>query len=483
MTDAPNGSPESLRRSVVKLFTVIKKPNYYQPWDLGYQKNSGGSACVVSGGRILTNAHVVRHQVYVQALKPGDAKKYTAKVEYVDHDSETALLSVEDPSFFEGTVPVRFGGLPPRHAEVSVHGFPVGGNELCVTKGVVSRIEVLRYTHSQRHLLALQTDAAINPGNSGGPVFAGGEFVGIAFQSHGGGDIERSGHVVPVPVIRRFLEDIEDGAVSGVPDLGIYWQKIESEGLREYVGLGSGQTGVMVTRVVHGSSADGVLREGDVLTGLDDTPVACDGSVPLREQDRVHFSYLVSRRQVGDELGVRVVREGQSLALSVRLAPSAALVRRPRHDRRPTYYIFAGLVFMPLTYDFLSVWDWKDVNPRFRHYYNEGLPSPRRKEIVIVNQVLAHDINVGYHQVRAAVVDRINGVDITEMADVPGALRAPPGKYHIIEIDYHGAPGEASDYHSAFGTRIVLDAALARRAHEEILTKYGIPSDRFGIDG
>src|ERR1043165_2707139 len=135
-------STESLRHAVVKLFTVVKEPNYYRPWELPYQHPPGGSACIVEGNRILTNAHVVAHQLYVQALKPGDSKKHTARVLHVDHDRETALLTVDDAAFFEGTVAVRFGELPPRNAEVTVYGFPVGGNELCVTKGVVSRIEV-----------------------------------------------------------------------------------------------------------------------------------------------------------------------------------------------------------------------------------------------------------------------------------------------------------------------------------------------------
>jgi len=468
----------ALRRSVVKLFTVIKEPNHYQPWDLGYQKNSGGSACILPGQRILTNAHVVRHQVYVQALKADDSQKYTARVEHVDHDSETAILSVEDPRFFEGTVPVELGELPARQARVLVYGFPTGGNDVCATAGVVSRIEVRRYTHSQRRLLALQTDAAINPGNSGGPVFAGGKLVGLAFQSHAQKDLEKSGYVVPIPVIRHFLEDVEDKAVGGVPDLGVFWQRIESDALRDWARLPAGRTGVLISRVVYGSSADGVLREGDVLVSVDGAPVACDGSVLLRENDRVEFTHLVSRQQVGARLALEVLRDGAPLKLEVTLGKLVALVSPPRHDKRPTYFIFAGLVFMPLTYDYLSVWDWKEVSARFRFYYGELLPTPRRKEVVIINQVLAHDVNVGYHQVRGAVVDRINGVDIVEMADVQRALQAPAGEHHVIEIDYHGVPGDSSDYHFAFGTRVVLEASRASKATEEILTRYGIASDR-----
>ncbi|HET9620280.1 MAG TPA: trypsin-like peptidase domain-containing protein [Kofleriaceae bacterium] len=483
MADAENPAltaevTETLRRSVVKLFTIVKEPNYYQPWNLEYQKTSGGSACIVPGHRILTNAHVVSNLLYVQALKPGDSRKYTARVLHVDHDTETALLTVDDPEFFAGTVPVRFGELPFRNAKVSVYGFPMGGNELCITAGIVSRIEVRSYTHSQRHLLALQTDAAINPGNSGGPVFMNDELIGIAFQSYKQKDLEKSGYVVPIPIIRHLFEDLEDGEISGVPDLGIYTQKIENDAMRAYVGLSGGRTGVLVTRVVHASSADGVLAEGDVLTAIDGTPVASDGSVPLRTHDRVHFSYLVSRYQVGQSCRLEILRAGAARTVSVQLRKLVTLVPPPQPGHRPSYFIFAGLVFLPLTYDYMTTWKWENVTPRFKHYYYSRLPSARHAQVVLVNQVLAHDINVGYHQIHGAVVERINGIDIVALRDVPRALAAPLGGFHVIELDYHGMRGESSDYHSTYGTRIVIDAASAARATEEILAQNGIASDR-----
>src|ERR1041384_7451930 len=281
---------ETLRRSVVKLFTVLKEPNYYQPWDLEYQKTSGGSACIVPGNRILTNAHVVSHHLYIQALKPGDPRKYTARVLHVDHDTETALLTVDDPQFFDSTVPVRFGELPFRNARVAVYGFPMGGNELCITAGIVSRIEVRSYTHSQRHLLALQTDAAINPGNSGGPVFMNDELIGIAFQSYKQKDLEKSGYVVPIPIIRHLFDDLEDGAITGVPDLGVYTQKIENDAMRACVGLTGARTGAVPPGCARGWAPEGVPAEGAVPPATDGPPVASDGSIPLRSHDRVHYS-------------------------------------------------------------------------------------------------------------------------------------------------------------------------------------------------
>jgi S1-C subfamily serine protease len=469
---------DTLRRSVVKLFTVIKEPNHYQPWELSYQESSGGSACIIEGNRILTNAHVVAHQLHVQALKPGDSKKYSARVLHVDHETETALLTVDDAKFFEGTIPVRFGDLPPRNAKVTVYGFPMGGNELCITAGVVSRIEVRTYTHSQRNLLALQTDAAINPGNSGGPVFWNGDLIGIAFQSYKRKDLERAGYVVPVPIIRHLLKDLEDGHIGGVPDLGIYWQKIENDALREYLGLTTEQTGVRISRVLDGSSAADVLHVDDVLTAVDGTPVACDGTVPLREHDRVHFEHLISLHQVGDSIRLDVSRAGTPLEVEVALRGYVAMVPPPRPDRRPSYFIFAGLVFMPLTYEYMAEWEWARKHHRYNHYKFEVFPSPERKQIVLITQVLAHQINLGYHQVQGAAVEKINGVSITELGDVLRAFEAPVGKFHVIETDYHGPRSESSDYHSAFGTRIVLEAEGAARSTVEILAQHGISADR-----
>jgi len=462
-------STDDLRRSVVKLFTIIKKPNYYHPWELGYQTQSGGSGCIFEGRRILTNAHVVSDQVYVQVLKAGDTKKYTAKVVHVAHDSELALLTVEDAAFFDGTVPVHLGDLPRRQAKVAVCGFPTGGDEFCVTEGVVSRIEVITYTHSQRSLLAIQTDAAINPGNSGGPVFGeDGSMVGVAFQSRSGPRIESMGYAVPVPVISQFLEDSHDGVCSGVPALGVGWQKMESDTLREFHRMKPEQSGVLITKVPFGSAAYGALREWDVLTEVDARPVANDGTVVLRGHDRVLLTHVITQHQVGDAVDLAVLREGDLHRMSVTLSRPRPLVARPTYDVRPTYFVFAGLVFVPLSFQYMSQWKWKDTPPRFQTYYSDGLPSADRTELVLVSYVMPHEVNVGYHDLRGGIVERVNGVRITRTKDVIAAVERAVGRYHVIELEHA----------SAMSARLVLDAAAARTAHPEILSRYGVGADR-----
>ena len=105
--------------------------------------------------------------------------------------------------------------MPKLRDEVAVVGYPVGGEEISITEGVVSRIEVQRYSHSQRHLLAVTVDAAINAGNSGGPVFGDGKVVGIAFQKLTG--VDNIGEMVPPPIIRAFLDGVDEGQAARDP--------------------------------------------------------------------------------------------------------------------------------------------------------------------------------------------------------------------------------------------------------------------------
>ena len=66
--------------------------------------------------------------------------------------------------------------------------WPPGGDNISVTKGVVSRVEPTQYVHGATQLMAIQIDAAINPGNSGGPAIMGNKVAGVAFQNLSGAE-------------------------------------------------------------------------------------------------------------------------------------------------------------------------------------------------------------------------------------------------------------------------------------------------------
>lgn len=60
-----------------------------------------------------------------------------------------------------------------------------GGDNICITKGLVLRVETRKYDHSGNDLLSIQIDATITHGNTGGPVIMGNKVVGVAFEIYG----------------------------------------------------------------------------------------------------------------------------------------------------------------------------------------------------------------------------------------------------------------------------------------------------------
>lgn len=146
----------SISSSVVKIFTVSEKPNYYQPWQMRNQRFSASSSVIIDNNLILTAAHVVSNSVYLEVKKSSNPKKFISHVKWISHETDLALLEVEQKSFFEGTKPLHFGKMPHRQDGVAVYGYPQGGNEIPITQGIISHIEQTVYVHSDFDLLSLQ---------------------------------------------------------------------------------------------------------------------------------------------------------------------------------------------------------------------------------------------------------------------------------------------------------------------------------------
>jgi S1-C subfamily serine protease len=464
----PAGDEAAVRDAVVKVYATQQVPNYTEPWSRGTTESVTGSGCLIEGRRVLTNAHVVSDSTFVTLRRNGDAEKYEARVVHVSHEADLALLAVEDDAFWASARPLTLGALPPLQREVLVYGFPEGGDTLSVTRGVVSRVEHQYYLHGGRDLLAGQIDAAVNPGNSGGPVTHDGLLVGVAMQT--ALDAESIGYMVPAPVIRHFLEDVADGRYDGFPSLGIDWQPVENRDLRQLYGVPPGRGGVLVTRVSPDSAAKAVLRRGDVLTSLGGQAIGADGTVEFRPRERTSLAFLVDSRQVGEQLPLEVLRDGEALAFSVGLGAGGAnlnVVGPARYDRPPSYYVFAGLVFSPLTLNYLESWgeDWALDAPTQLLAELERPATLAGEEIVILVQVLAAAVSEGYHELAEEIVSSVDGVRPRNLAHFVELVEQGEGAF--LKIGYRNDARE-----------IVMRRDRARAASRGILARYGIGADR-----
>lgn len=447
----------------------MQREDFQQPWQAGSTGSGTGSGFILHGKRILTNAHVVSDTRFIEVQREGDTRRYPATVVFAAHDCDLAMLEVRDPHFFDNTRPLPLGkALPGLNDEVIVLGYPMGGDRLSLTKGVVSRIDYDLYTHStvDSHLV-LQVDAAINPGNSGGPVLFNNRVIGLAFQGIMGS--QSIGYAIPLPVILHFLTDIRDGTYDGYPELGVIHLELTNPALRRDLKLTDRQSGVVVTYIDPFGSAKGILQDRDVMTAIDGCPIANDGSV-IYDGNTVEYTELIERKQCGDKVTFSIIRLGEPIQITVPLQHSNdQFIFRQTYDVKTQYWITGGLVFSPLSRGYLSTLG-NDINtPAAQQllYHSiyakvDHLIKDREDFIVLISR-LPHPVNTYCDGYINQIVQSINGIKIRAMRDIPQSFGAPSNGFHIVLFENNDNP-------------LILDANAATVADREIIKRYNIPA-------
>ena len=451
---------------MVRISTTAQQPDYLVPWNPGNVGSGVGAGFVISGKRIMTNAHVVSNATFITVVKEGDPTPWEARVLHVAHDCDLAILGVYDEKFFEGTKPLEFGGIPALESTVSAYGYPIGGDRLSVTTGVVSRIDFQPYSHSEvdSHL-AIQIDAAINPGNSGGPVMQNGKVVGVAFQGFSGAVAQNVGYMIPTPVVRRFLQDVEDGSYDRYMDLGATYFPVLNPAKRKALGIEEPDRGVIIGSVFDGGPAQEKLQPGDVLLSVDGYKVYADGKIDL-DGERTEMAEIFERKFKGDKVKLELLRDGAKQDLTIDLdRPWPFDMQARAYDKRPRFVLVGGLLFQPLNRDFLDAQ--KDVDTRLRYFFDFYVSDHlyrERPEVIVLSEILKDPVNTYAAPFKGGIVDKINGQRIKSLDDVAAAFEQP-GEFHVIEILGEGRP-------------IVLERSALAEAGERIRQRYRVTTEQ-----
>jgi S1-C subfamily serine protease len=459
-----------IRKSLVRITTTSQEPDYRVPWNPGSMSVGVGAGFVIDGDRIMTNAHVVSNARFIVVEKEDDPQDYPAQVEFIGHDCDLAVLRVPGKDFFKNTVPLTPGDIPAIESPVSVYGYPIGGDRLSVTRGIISRIDFQTYTHSgiDSHL-AVQIDAAINPGNSGGPVMQDGKVVGVAFQGYSGDVAQNVGYMIPTPVIDRFLKDISSGHYDGYVDLSLTYFRLLNLAARHALGLPDNEQGVMVSSVSSAGCSFGILKEGDVLLTIDGLPIASDGFVQL-DGERVEMPEIVERKFKGDKVKFDIWRDKARQTVELELSGNwPYLIQANRYDAPPRFIVFGGLVFQPVTRNFMDAYQVDDL--RLRYYYDSFVTDEIFKEhpeLIVISNILPDPVNAYLSDLRFQIVDQINDKKIRTLKDMADAF-AQKSDYYVIKF--------VGSEHPA-----VLERSAVEEARQRILTNYNIPREQY-IEG
>ena len=448
---------EVLKESIVKIFTVAKNPDFTIPWNSSIYRVTGSGA-VISGNRILTNAHVVANHTFIEVRRYGETKRYEAKVLNISHQADLALITVKDKSFFNGIKPLTFGTLPKIEQKIAVFGYPTGGNTLSITQGIVSRIEHHRYVHSNEKFLAIQVDAAINPGNSGGPAISDGKIVGVVMQN-----MRRAhsiGYLVPTMIIDHFLKDIEDGKYDGFPHTGLTIEKLTNPTLRSYYHLDENVTGELIVGWVYNSTAKDVFKKGDIITAIDGHNIENDGTVEFRYHEYTTMKHYVDLHQMGESVSFDIIRDGKAQKVFLPLkhrVDDMLLVKTKSYETMPSYFIYGGYVFTKLTSNLLTQYNGGVLELR---YLATQLPTKERREVVILLKVLASSLSVGNYGMRRWVIEKVNGETFPDFKTFYQKMMNAKGEIILLE--------------DKEGIKLAIDNKKAKEIGEELLKRYAI---------
>jgi 2-alkenal reductase len=288
-----------------------------------------------SEGHVITNQHVVEGASEAE-ISFSSGFKAMGTVIGSDADADIAVIQVENAPA-DQIHPLAMGDSSALNVgeQVVAIGNPFGLSGT-MTVGIVSGLGRTQVAHidpesggSFSTADIIQTDAAINPGNSGGPLFnMQGEVVGVnqsirtnAFDQTTGTAVNSGvGFSISINLVKRIVPYLIRDGKYDYPYLGISSTSnltLAAIGLNTY-------TGAYVTDVTPGGPADQAgLRGGTQPTNLDglqaggDVITAIDGQ-PVNTFDQL-LSYLTTNKSPGDTTVLTVLRDGQSMDITVTL--------------------------------------------------------------------------------------------------------------------------------------------------------------------
>jgi len=293
------------------------------------------------------------------------------------------------------------------------------------------------------------------------------QIAGVVMQSNAGGRAENLGYFVPPSVIRHVLTDSEDGVNDGFADLGFRTQTLDSPTAKVAYGLDKEQNGVLVIKVFEDSPAESVLQENDVILKIDDYEIAEDGTIKLAEDLLTDYKHAIDMHHIGEDIEITYSRDGEveTTTLTARRAQeSYGLVKGEQFDKVPEYYIYGGVLFVPLNMNLIKRWgnDWARMAPVSLLQQRNEWSSPERREVVVALQVLAADVNLGYHDWRNWVVELVNGEAVRDFAHFASLLHNNQRNNVVFE--------------NKNGYQMVINHDTALASEAQILSQYRIPS-------
>jgi S1-C subfamily serine protease len=437
--DAASEVEAALRKSVINIKVRQESRDPTTPWKRESPQDLGGSGVVIAPGRILTNAHVVEQASEILLETNQTTLPVQAELLGIDPTRDLALLSTSDEAFIAAHPPIPIlDGLPKEGARVVVMGYPLGGEQLSTTSGVISRIEWAEIGQSREPGMRVQVDAAINFGNSGGPAFVDGKVAGLAFSGMDNSMADNIAYLLATEEVARFLAEVEAGAVDGNTIIGLEWQTLENPALRAKLGAGADVSGVVVV-----DQRGGPLQAWDILTKINGYTVDNKGQVTIEGDRKVAMDCAVGRfvpKADKATITVEYVRDGKAATVEIPAFTRATRTLGSYPDGNYPYLVYGPLVFSPMHWDLLRMTGgWMVFSEGLiAPYISDERPSGGRQIVAVASPLLSHPVGRGYEVNPGQSVKSVNGKTFNNFAEFVKILNDLQDEYVVFEFAERG---------------------------------------------
>ncbi|MBR5213792.1 MAG: PDZ domain-containing protein [Akkermansia sp.] len=446
--------------SQLSVALTVQDYNRVMPWEKQSASSTRLNGVYLGDGKVLTLGSSLASANYVEISLPDASRTVPARVLRYDSDLNLGLLVVdneEDATIFETRSALAVGAAMDKDAKAELW---------CTLNGTQPAAIALQgeigTTDRGLPRLQMRTDQAV-PGNysHGAPVVADGKLVGI---SAGYNSAARQLKVINAELISRFL-NADAAAPKGVPVMGVSMAELTDPVFRRYLKLSDDRTGIYVSNVQPtGAAAAAGLKKGDVLTSIEGLKIDNRGRCNLPRYGMVDVATVARYlKPLGETLKITYCRDGQEFEAEMQLnrdAEEKALIRTEANGAAPRYLVWGGLVFQPLTTNYLEALktEAKALPIEFMKLEDreEELQQRGFRELTALTIVVPTKATMGYDSCNFAMVEKVNGAEPHSFEEFVSLLKAPT-ESGMVEIDINKPP-----------YRIYMESAAAEAANDEL---------------
>ena len=274
---------------------------------------SGSGIIISDDGYILTNNHIVStssENAYYEVSEAtkvtvtlfNDTTEYEAKIIGKDEETDLAVIKIDKT----GLTKAEFADSD--NIKVGEFAMAVGnplGMQSSITCGVISAVNREVTDTDGKKFTLIQTDAAINAGNSGGAlVNSEGKVIGVNTLKLSGEGVEGMGFAIPINSTTDITSQLIQYSKVKRPYIGITGMDLDEQTAK----ANNLVQGIYVKAVDDFSAGEKAgLKIGDVI-------IQADGK-DIKTMDELNE--IKNSHQIGDEMKVKVNRDGEERELTI----------------------------------------------------------------------------------------------------------------------------------------------------------------------